>query len=133
MRVYVDSDHAGDQVTRRSKTRFLVFLNNALIYWTSKKQTMIEISSFGSELMAMKYATEYIRGLQYKLRVMGIPVEECAYIYGGNKSVVVNLVVPHRQLKTKSNSVVFHHVREGSTLVEWKVTYINMYVFWGIR
>ena len=34
MRVYVDSDHAGDQVTRRSRTGFLVFLNNALIYWT---------------------------------------------------------------------------------------------------
>ena len=37
IRVYVDSDHAGDQVTRRSRTGFLVFLNNALIYWTSKK------------------------------------------------------------------------------------------------
>ena len=32
MRVYVDSDHTGDQVTRRSRTGFLVFLNNALIY-----------------------------------------------------------------------------------------------------
>ena len=34
MSVYVDSDHTGDQVTRRSRTGFLVFLNNALIYWT---------------------------------------------------------------------------------------------------
>ena len=37
MHVYVDSDHAGDQVTMRSRTGFLVFLNNTLIYWTSKK------------------------------------------------------------------------------------------------
>ena len=37
MRVYVDPDHAGDQVTRRSRTGFLVFLSNTLIYWTSKK------------------------------------------------------------------------------------------------
>ena len=42
MRVYIDSDHAGDQVTRISRTGFLVFLNNDLIYWTSKKQTIIE-------------------------------------------------------------------------------------------
>ena len=27
MRVYVDSDHAGDTVTRRSKTGFVIFLN----------------------------------------------------------------------------------------------------------
>ena len=32
MRVYVDSDHAEDQVTRRSRAGFLIFLNNALIY-----------------------------------------------------------------------------------------------------
>ena len=63
MRVFVDSDHAGDQVTRRSRTGFLVYLNNALIYWCSKKQTTVETSSFGSEFLAMKHATEYVRGL----------------------------------------------------------------------
>ena len=34
---YVDSDHAGDSVTRRSRTGFIIFLNNAPIYWLSKK------------------------------------------------------------------------------------------------
>ena len=125
MRVFVDSDHAGDQVTRRSRTGYLVYLNNALIYWSSKKQTTIETSSFGSEFMAMKQATEYVRGLRYKLRSMGIPVEECCYIYGDNKSVLVNSSTPQSQLKKKSNSVAYHHVREGSALDEWRTTYIN--------
>ena len=127
MRVFVDSDHAGDQVTRRSRTGFLVYLNNALIYWTSKKQTTVETSSFGSEFMAMKHAREYMRSLRHKLRAMGVPVVECAYIYGDNKSVLVNLETPHSQLKKKSNSVAFHHVREGSVLDEWRTTYINMH------
>ena len=61
MRVYIDSDHAGDQITRRSRTGFLVFLNNTLFYWTSKKQATIETSSFGSEFMAMEHATKYVR------------------------------------------------------------------------
>jgi len=68
--------------------------------------------------MAMKHATEYVRGLRYKLRAIGIPVEECSYIYGDNKSVLVNLGTPHSPLKKKSNSVAFHHIREGSTLDE---------------
>ena len=63
MRVFVDSDHAGDQVIRRSRTWFLVYLNNLLIYWSSKKKTAVETSSFGSEFMAMKHATEYVKGL----------------------------------------------------------------------
>ena len=63
MQVFVDSDHAGDQVTRRSRTGFLVYLNNLLIYWSLKKQTKVETSSFGSKFMAMKHAMEYIRGL----------------------------------------------------------------------
>ena len=54
IRVYVDSDHAGDSITRRSRTGFIVFLNNAPIYWTSKKQGSIETSSFGSEFIVMK-------------------------------------------------------------------------------
>jgi hypothetical protein len=42
IRAYVDSDHAGDSITRRSRTGFIVFLNSSPIYWTSKKQTSIE-------------------------------------------------------------------------------------------
>ena len=36
-RASVDANHAEDSMTRRSWTRFLVYLNMALSYWTSKK------------------------------------------------------------------------------------------------
>ncbi len=65
MQVFVDADHAGDLLTRRSRTGLIVFLNGAPIYWSSKKQTSCETSTFGSEFVAMKQATEYIRGLRY--------------------------------------------------------------------
>jgi hypothetical protein len=90
MRVYVDADHAGDLLTRRSRTGFIVFLNGAPIYWSSKKQMSCETSTFGSEFVAMKQATEYIRGLRYKLRMMGITVDEPAYVFGDNQSVLAN-------------------------------------------
>ena len=54
MRAKLDADHAADTVTRRSRTGFLVYLNCAPIYWSSKKQTSVESSSFGSEFVAMK-------------------------------------------------------------------------------
>ena len=125
IRAYVDSDHAGDEITRRSRTGFISFLNNSPIYWSSKKQGGIETSSFGSKFMAMKQCCEYLRGLRYKLRMMGIPVEGPSFIFGDNKSVLVNSSKPDSVLKKKSNSIAYHFVREGCAANEWRVTYIN--------
>jgi hypothetical protein len=94
MRVFVDGDHAGDQLTRRSRTGFIIFLNNAPIYWSSKKQNSCETSTFGSEFVAMKQACEYIRGLRYKLRMMGITVDEPTFIFGDDQSVLANTTNP---------------------------------------
>ena len=56
----VYSDHGSDTVTRRSKTGFFIYCNNALVYWISKNQGSIDTSSFGSEFLSMNDCTEYI-------------------------------------------------------------------------
>ena len=63
IRVMVDSDHAGDKWTRRSRTGFLIYCNMALIIWLSKRQPTIETSVFGAEFVAMKHGIETLRGL----------------------------------------------------------------------
>lgn len=80
MIAYVDSDHAGDSITRRSRTGFIVNLNSSPIYWSSKKQGSIKTSSFASEFIALKTCCEYSRGLRYKLRMMGIPCDFPTFI-----------------------------------------------------
>ena len=74
LRIFVDSDHAGDKLTRRSRTGYIIFLKNAPIAWLSKKQANIETSVFGAEFGAMKIGMETPWGLQYKLRMMGVPI-----------------------------------------------------------
>jgi len=125
MRAFVDADHAGDLVTRRSRTGFIVYLNMAPIYWLSKRQTSIETSSFGSEFVAMKQCCEYIRGLRFKLRAMGIPCEDPTFLFGDNQSVLWNTTIPDSTLKKKSNSIAYHFVREGCARDEWQTTYVN--------
>ena len=125
MRAFIDADHAGDVVTRRSRSGFIVYLNSAPIYWLNKKQTSVETSSFGSEFMAMKHCTEYIKGLRYKLRMMGIPCEGPTYVFGDNQSVLCNTTDPDSTLKKKSNSIAYHFVREGCARDEWRTSYIN--------
>jgi hypothetical protein len=84
MRAKVDADHAADTVTRRSRTGFIVYFNCAPIYWSSKKQTSVESSSFGSVFIVMKQCCEYLQGLCYKLWMMGILCTGPAYIQGDN-------------------------------------------------
>jgi hypothetical protein len=110
MRVFVDSDHAGNLMTQRSRTGFIIFLNNALIYRYLKKQNSCETSTFGSEFVAMKQATEYVRGLQYKLKMMSIMIDEPAFVYGDNQSVLANTTNPSSMLKKKSNAIAYHFV-----------------------
>ena len=128
MRAFVDADHAGDSITRRSRTGFLIYLNSAPIYWMSKKQTSVETSSFGSEFIAMKQCTEYIRGLRYKLRMMGIPCNDPTFVFGDNQSVLANTTAPDSTLKKKSQSIAYHFVREGVARDEWRTAYVNTHL-----
>jgi len=73
----------------------------------------------------MKSCCEYVRGLRYKLRMMGIPVEGPTYIFGDNQSVLSNTSKPHSSLKKKSSSIAFHFTREGVAKDEWRTTYLN--------
>jgi hypothetical protein len=60
MAVYVDADHAHDIVTRKTITGILVMLNNTSIIWVSKLQKTVETSTYGSELVAARIATELL-------------------------------------------------------------------------
>ena len=111
---FVDADHAGDQVTRRSRTGILIFINSAPIIWSSKRQNTVECSTYGSELVAMRQAIEMIRALKYKLSMFGIEVlENETKVFGDNNSVIINTSVPESTLKKKHHSVNFNYVREA--------------------
>ena len=56
--VFTDADHAGDKLTRRSHTRIILMVNSTIINWYSKKQIVVETSTFGAELIALRTALE---------------------------------------------------------------------------
>jgi hypothetical protein len=118
LRLYVDSSHASDKSNRRSRTGFFVFLNSALIQWCSKKQPTIETSVFGAEFVAMKHGIETVRGIRYKLRMMGVKLSGPTYVYGDNMSVIHNTQKPESTLKKKSNSICYHAIRESVAMGE---------------
>lgn len=113
MSCFVDADHAGCRVTRRSQTGVIIFLQSAPILWYSKRQNTVESSTFGSEFIAMKTAVEQIEGMRYKLRMMGIPLDGPTSVFCDNESVFKNSTAPESTLKKKHNSIAYHRTREA--------------------
>jgi len=130
MHAFVDADHAGDRITRRSHTGIIIFMNSAPIVWFSKRQNTVETSTFGSEFVALKVCTEMIEGLRYKLRMFGIPIDGPTSVYCDNQAVVLNTTVPEAQLKKKHNAIAYHRVREavaaGTIRITWEDTRTNV-------
>ena len=99
LRLFVDSSHADDQKVRRSRTGYFVYMNMAPIKWLSKKQATVETAVFGAEFVAMKIGMEDLRGICYKLHMIGVELSGPTYIYGDNMSVIHNTQSPESTLR----------------------------------
>ena len=105
MHMFVDSDHAGDKATRRSRTGYMIFINMSMIDWHTKKQATVEGTVFGAEFVAMKQGVKALRGICYKLCMMGVSIDGPSYVYGDNMSVINNTSKPESCLNKKSNRI----------------------------
>ena len=113
MVAFVDSNHAGNVVTRRSHSGFLVFIQNALMYSFSKKQNTVEASTYGSELVAMRQVRDKIVEMRLKCKSIGLALDGPADVYCDNQGVVKNTSIPESTLSKKHNAVNYHIVREA--------------------
>ena len=110
---YEDANLMHDLATGRSMTGILHVLNQTPIQWFSKKQNIVETATYGSEFMAARQATEQIIDLRYTLRMMGIPIDGPAWMFGDNQSVITSSTIPHSKLNKRHNALSYHRVREA--------------------
>ena len=111
---FVDANHAGNLVTRRSHTGVLLFVQNSPILWLSRRQNTVETSTFGSEFVALRTARDMIMAMRYKLRMFGIPLDGPAQVFCDNQGVVKNTSIPESVLTKKHNAINYHAVREAA-------------------
>lgn len=51
--------------------------------------------------------------MQYKLHMMGIPIDGPANVFCNNNSVVINSTIPKSTLKKKHNAIAYHRVHKA--------------------
>ena len=77
---FLDANLLHDIVTGKSVTVVLHFINTTPIDWYSKRQTTVEMATYGSEFVQ-------IMDLRNILRYLGVPIMAKPYMFGDNKSV----------------------------------------------
>ncbi|GKV22643.1 hypothetical protein SLEP1_g32495 [Rubroshorea leprosula] len=111
LRAYSDVDWAGDPSDRRSTTSYYLFLGNFLIYWRSKKQTILSRSSTEAKYRALRDTTLELLSLRWLLEDMGIPQPSSTNLYCDNQSA---MQIAHNDIfheRTKHIEVDCHFIR----------------------
>jgi hypothetical protein len=85
----------------------------------------VETSTYGSELVASRVATESILEVRYMLRSLGVALDGPALMLGDNMLVVLNTTVPSSVLKKKHNAIAYQHVREAIVSRIMRFAYIK--------
>ena len=110
--VYFDSNHAHDQVNRRSVSVGLSFVGSTPISWTSKSKGTIESYSYSSGLCAGRVASEEAIALRNMLRSLSVPVKGTTALCGDNLGMIISCTNPELELKKKHVAISYHKLRE---------------------
>ena len=109
---YQDANLYHDLVTGRAMSGIFHFVNQTPIISYCKKQKTVETATYGSEFMVARHACEQIMDLRYTLRMMGIPIDGPAWMFGDNASVITSSTIPQSTLNKRHNALSYHRVRE---------------------
>ena len=110
---YEDANLMHCLLTGRSCTGNIHLLNQTPVYWFLTKQKSVETATYGSEFLAAKIATEQIMDLKYTIRMMGIPLDGPAWMFGDNQSMITSGTIPYSSLNKRHNALAYHRVREA--------------------
>jgi hypothetical protein len=85
----------------------------------------LQASEDGSELVALRIATELIFEIRYMLWSFGVALVGTALMLGDTMSVVLSTTVPSSVLKKKHDEIEYHRVREAIAARVIRFAYIK--------
>ena len=113
LKVFSDSDWAGDPETRISVTGFIVYLQNVPVCWRSKAQRGVTLSSSEAEYVAMSEAVKEIRFIYFILKDIGIKVELPIVVKTDNVGALFMSQNSSTGVRSRHVDTRYHFIREN--------------------
>ena len=96
--------------------------NSTVIRTYCKRQATVESSTYGSELVAARIATDLALEMRYVFKMLGVKVDGSTLMLGDNRSVILNTTVPSSVLKKKHCAIAYHRTREAIVMLTQRST-----------
>jgi hypothetical protein len=110
--MYTDSDWAGDKENRRSVTGFVIFLSGVPIYWRSKLQKSVSLSSSEAEYYALSEAAKEIKFVVQLLESVHVKVKFPIMVKVDNIGAIFMAENNTATGRTRHIDARYHFVRE---------------------
>ncbi|GJR48662.1 hypothetical protein Tco_1316765 [Tanacetum coccineum] len=110
--VYVDSDHAGDCVDRKSTSGICTFMGCCLTSWFSKKQIDLAISITEAEYVSAEKASQQALWMKQALIDYEVRLDDVPIIYD-NKGAIDLSKNPVQYSRTKHIEIRHHFLRDN--------------------
>ena len=112
MHIFTDADWAGDAVTRRSTTGYVVFAAGGPLSWQSKLQPTVATSSMQSEYQSLYAGMQELVWLRGVMGELGLPLSKPTPFFLDSQSADDLATNPVYHKRSKHIEVKYHWVRE---------------------
>ena len=109
---FSDADWAGDQNDRKSTLGYIFQVGSGAIYWKSKKQDCVALSTAEAEYVALSSATQESVWLRRLFADLGIPPEGPTVINEDNQSTIAMTKNPQYHGRAKHIDIKHHFIKE---------------------
>ena len=125
LRIFTDSDYAGDHLDRKSTSGHTAYINDSLISWGSQKQAVVALSSTEAEYVALAGGAKEAVWLRQFCTEVDQAQDSPTPIMVDNTSAIRLVENPEYHKRTKHIGVRFHFTRELVMDQQVAVEYIN--------
>ena len=87
---------------------------------------MIELSTFGLEVVAVRNCIEFVIELRCNLSIMEVPINRQQIVSGGNMSVVNVVSILESKISKNHLGIWYHAVREAYAAGIWKLGFVKV-------
>ena len=120
---YTDNDYARDVDDRKSISGYVFLLNNAAVYWSSKKQEIVTLSSIEAKYVAVTGCVCHCVWMKGILEHIGVNNCERIDICCDNSSSIKLSKNPVMHRRTKHINVRYHYLHDLSSQEVVKLVY----------
>lgn len=122
---YSDADYAGDQVTRKSTSGIVTFINTGPISFKAKQQECVALSTTEAEYMACVIGIKDLIWLKRFIEELSAPINDEAWLLCDNQGAIRLVKNPEFHERTKHIDIKYHFIREKYAAKVFELRYVE--------